>query len=342
MSQTQSSNGWYNDYNQKALDRIESILGMLNIEYQCASDTLIDITCPIHGSDSLGNSKIRLTDGTWRCFSGNCCSTYGKTIMGLIRGTFVATGQPSDWRDVQDFIDGGHTVCPIARIIKEAPDLFKDESTLPKMEIPSKYYLTRGFSEESLKYFGVGDAYKFPYKHKAIIPIRYLNGEYMGFSARSHWPNCPKCEYHHNKYETCISKKDDFHFMFKRWKHSKNLQKGKTLYGIEKIKSLNTDKIALLEGPSCVWKLYDYNIPAVACLGKDFSKDRYELLVNCGIKKILFIPDNDEAGLEFKNRFVTSYHDKFDIYLPHINKKDVSEMTDSDIKQYIVSRWDKI
>lgn len=342
MSQTPSSNSWYKDYNDKAVDRIDSILEQLNIEYKHVGDNLINIMCPVHGSDSIGNSNIRLTDGTWRCWSGNCCADYGKTVMGLIRGTLDKSGQPSTWRDVQQFIDGEHTVCPIEKIIKEAPELFKDEATLPDMKIPSKYYLARGFKEETLKYFGVGDAYNFPYKHKAIVPIRYINGEFMGFSARSHYNKCKKCEFYHNPYETCISPKQEFNFMFRKWKHSKGLQKSKTLYGIEKIKQLNIDKIALIEGPSCVWKLHEYDIPSTACLGKDFSKDRYELLVKCGIKKILFIPDNDEAGLEFKNRFIKDYHDKFEIYLPHINKKDVSEMCDLDIKQYIVERWDKI
>lgn len=340
MSQTPSSNSWYKDYNDKAVDRIDSILEQLNIEYKHVGDNLINIMCPVHGSDSIGNSNIRLTDGTWRCWSGNCCADYGKTVMGLIRGTLDKSGQPSTWRDVQQFIDGEHTVCPIEKIIKEAPELFKDEATLPDMKIPSKYYLARGFKEETLKYFGVGDAYNFPYKHKAIVPIRYINGEFMGFSARSHYNKCKKCEFYHNPYETCISPKQEFNFMFKKWKHSKNLQKSKTLYGINFIKQ--TDKIAIVEGPSCVWKLYEHKIPAVACLGKSFTIFQYELLKKAGVKKVLFLNDSDEAGEEFRKRFVSDYHSKFQIYLSKMTAKDPSEMMDQDIKDNILRIWEKM
>ena len=177
----------YKEYTKKAIDRLESILQRLGIEYNFR-DSVVDLKCPIHNSDTMGNSIIYLNDPfVWICFSGGCSDTFGKNILGLIRGTLKTTGQNSEWSDLFRFIDGDHTVCPIAQIIREAPELFKDESTLPDMKIPSKYYIARGFKEETLEYFGVGDAYNFPYKHKAIVPIRYIDGQFMGFSARSHY-----------------------------------------------------------------------------------------------------------------------------------------------------------
>ena len=212
---------------------------------------------------------------------------------------------------------------------------------MPETIIPSKYFLARGYSEKSLREFGVGDAVKGVWANRAIVPVRYTNGEYMGFSARIHWPECKQCGYHHSKYETCLSKDHDFHFMYKKWYHSKGLQKSRTLYGIDKIPN-GTKKVAILEGPGDVWKLFDYDIQSVACMGKTFSEQQYDILKNKGVENILFLGDADKAGVEFKNRFIDDYHDKFNIYLSKITAKDPSEMQEKDIINNIVKTWKKI
>lgn len=337
-----NSTNWYKDYTEKALSKIEAVLSALKIDYTMRLDNIVDIACPVHGSDDVGHSIIYLNSGTWICFSGNCHADYGKSVLGLIKGTLDKSGAPCSWDDVKKVID---TNCagPITKVVNTytAPDLFKDEASMPETIIPSKYFLARGYSEKSLREFGVGDAVKGVWANRAIVPVRYVNGEYMGFSARIHWPECKSCGYHHSKYETCLSKDHDFHFMYNKWYHSKGLQKSRTLYGIDKIPN-GTKKVAIIEGPGDVWKLYDYGIPAVACMGKDFSRLRLELLQNKGVERVLFIGDKDEAGEEFKTRFINDYHKDINIFLPHLTSKDPSEMKDEDIKKYIVGKWDKI
>lgn len=343
MSRIDQYKNWYEEYKDKALNSIESVLESLKIEYSTRAENVIDIACPIHGSDDVGHSIIYRNTGVWICFSGNCHADYGKSVLGLIKGTLEKSDLPSSWDDVKNLIDGAAPAGAITRPIKEyiAPDLFKDEKSMPENITPSKYFMTRGYSKESLIYYGVGDAIKGVWYNRAIVPVRYVNGEYMGFSARIHWPECKECGYHHSKYETCLSKDHDFHFMYKKWYHSKGLQKSKTLYGIDKIPN-GTKKIALVEGPGDVWKLHDYGIKAVACLGKDFSRLRLDLLKSKGVERVLFIPDKDEAGEEFKNRFIEDYHSELDIFLPNLTNKDPSEMKDEDIKKYIVNKWEKI
>ena len=79
---------------------------------------------------------------------------------------------------------------------------------------------------------------------------------------------------------------------------------------------------------------------AVACLGKDIDDYRINLLTSIGIKKVLFIPDNDDAGREFRNRFIMKHHNKLNIRLPKLTAKDVGEMSDEDINMYIKSVWE--
>lgn len=328
------------DYSKLALDRIESILNKLKIDYVCNRDDIIEIICPVHGSDNMGHSIIYKNTGVWLCFSGNCHDEYGKTILGLIKGTLEKNNLPSSWQDIRDFINSDHVVNVKNTVYKE-PDLFKDEKTKPETLLPSRYFLARGYSEKSLNYFEIGDCVRGPYINRAIVPVRFMHNEYMGFSARIHWPACKSCGYHHSKYETCLSPNHDFHFMYKKWYHSKGMQKSKTLYGIHKI-PFGTKKVALVEGPGCVWKLYDYNIPTVACMGKDFNKTRLQLLQSLGVESVLFMPDKDAAGDEFKTRFINTYSRDLKIIFPKLTSKDVSEMNDEDIKKFIVDKWEKI
>lgn len=324
------------------MDRVESILQNLSIEYSVdKKDDIIQIKCPIHDSESLGNSIIYKNTGVWLCFSGACHEKHGKTFLNLIRATLEKAEKPHSWNDVFNFIDGDHVV--VTREVKEfnPVELFKDEKTMPEKITPSKYFIRRGYSEKSLIEYEVGDCIRGPYANRAIVPVRYVNGEYMGFSARIHWPECKACSYYHSPYETCLSKDHDFHFMYKKWYHSKGMQKSKTLYGIHKVPD-NCKKIAIVEGPGDVWKLSDYGLTIVACMGKTFSDQQFNLLKDKGVEKVFFIGDKDEAGEEFKNRFVANYYKDFSIYFPKLTNKDPSEMSDEDIKKYIVDKWEII
>ena len=328
-------------YIKLAIDRVESILTRMNVEY-APRDGCINLKCPIHGSEDVCSSIIYLRDPfAWICFSHGCSDKYGKSIIGLIKGYLETNNKPSNWQNIIDFIYDGHIINPINVTKKDRLDLFKDEKSMPETIVPSKYFITRGYSPSSLIYYGVGDAVRGVWQNRAIVPVRYVNGEYMGFSARIHWPECKQCNYHHSKYETCLSKSHDFHFMYKKWYHSKGMQKSQTLYGIDKIPK-NTKKVAIVEGPGDVWKLSDYGLIVVACMGKDFSKLRLNLLKNLGIEKVLFIADKDDAGEEFRNRFISDYHKDLDIYFPNLTSKDPSEMKDEDIKKHIVEKWEKI
>lgn len=330
------------DLHKLALERIESILNYLKIEYETRRDDIISIVCPIHGSDCIGNSIIYRDSGVWLCFSGGCSDTHGKSVIGLITGTLKAKGLFTSFNDVVSVIkETSHKVVPVSLRSREATPLFKDEASKPEVILPSKYFLTRGYSENSLRAFEVGDCPRGYLADRAIVPVRYVDGQYMGFSARIHAPLCALCAYHHGKYSTCISSDQDFHFMHRKWYHSKGLQKSRTLYGIHKLPK-GSNKVALVEGPGCVWKLFDYGIPAVAALGKDFNSTRVDLLKSLGVTQLLFAPDNDEAGLEFRNRFISSYCKDFSIYFPNLTKKDISEMNDADIKDSIVKKWENM
>lgn len=331
----------YARYNQIAINNIENVLDKLNVEYRMRGD-IVALKCPIHDSTKIGNSTIKLDCGIFKCWSGGCHETYGSSILGLIRGCLSKDlKEPVEMQAVINFLmDPSFKLDNTRTVVTHNTDIvYMDESKYPSVTIPSKYFVNRKFSPEILTKFKIGDTNTFPYNDRAVVPIRHDNGKLLGFSARSHFEKCPKCEYHHSRFQGCISDDYEYAHMFKKWIHSKGTQKSKTLYNIE-----NTvgPKVAMVEGPSCVWRLDEFGIQAVACLGKTVSPYQMDLLKQKGVEKILFVSDNDDAGKEFKNSFVMNYYGKFDIYLPILTAKDISEMSTEDIKNNILKKWDKI
>lgn len=333
-------NSKFKEYKEIAIKKIEAILERLDIQYVLKRD-YVEILCPAHNGSRLGNSIVYFDTGVWICFTKNCHKDHGASILSLIKVCLEKNaGKELSWGDVYNFIDSENRVSNIKITKPEERQIFFDEKLMPLKRVPSLYYIKRGYQESSLVEYEVGDCTSGFCANKAIVPIRYIGGQYMGYSARSHWKKCDQCNYYHSKYETCISKNHDFRATYNKWFHSKGLQKNKTLYGINKVK--NTDKVALVEGPGCVWKLYEHGIPAVSVLGKDIDKKRLQILKDIGIKNILFMPDNDDAGREFKQRFIKNFHNDIGIYVPKMTEKDVGEMSSEDIKRNIISRWERI
>lgn len=328
-------------YKEIAITKIEAILEKLDIEYRLSRRDYVEILCPAHNGSRIGNSIIYLDTGVWICFTKNCHKDHGQNFLSLIKMCLEKNADKKiSWNDVYKFIDSEQKISNIKVCPVEERPMFFDERLMPTKRVPSIYYIKRGYQESTLLEFEVGDCNSGFCANKAIVPIRYIDGQYMGYSARSHWKKCEDCQYYHSKYETCISKNHDFRVTYNKWFHSKGLQKSKTLYGIDKIR--NTNKVALVEGPGCVWRLHEHGIPAVSVLGKDIDKNRVKILKDIGIKNVLFIPDNDEAGNEFKERFIKNFHSDLGIYVPKMTGKDVGDMSGEDIKRNIVSRWEKI
>jgi len=332
-----------------ALEVVGSVLRYYGIEsYDDPSENFIKIKCPIHGSDSVGNSIIYKNTGVWLCFSGGCHKRSAKTIVGLISSVMKRNGSSGSFDSVKNFLlklrqNKKTRIHPVKNIqIPEKKPLFFDEKNMPPCSFPSNYYLSkRSFSQDTLSYFGVGDCQEGIMKNRAVIPVRYIDGRYMGFSARSHFDKCLQCKHYHSVDSACINASDRESAISKKWYHSKGLRKTTTLYNIQNIRP--SSAIAMVEGPSCVWRLHEFGIPAVACLGKDIDELQLKLLDSLNIKKILFMPDSDESGKEFLTRFIKDYYTRYSISVANFgNYKDITEMDNESLKENIVKVWNKI
>lgn len=326
----------------QALSRVEDILDRLNIDWVPSSKERINIICPVHQSTDFASSCIYLSNGNYKCWSRGCDTEIGGNFIHLIKWS-LSQGKETlvSWEDVYDFINEGG-VAPVREVKEFVPEeiTYMDPNNYPRVIIPSQYYIGRGFSAASLKKFEIGMGEKFPWNTKSVVPIKSEDGRLMGFSARSIYDKCDKCKFHHSRYEQCISKDHPYASMYRKWYHSSGLKKTYTLYGIENVGT--TDKIAIVEGPSCVWRLDQFDIPAVAVLGKSFSQRQSAILKSRGVTRIFLLTDEDEPGKEFRAKFIEEWHNVYQIYVTTLPKKDVSEMSDEQIKNTIVKKWEKI
>ena len=343
MSRNKTGNSnQFEEYAQKAIDRIEDILNELNIEYTIRSSERVNILCPVHGSEDLSSSCIYLSNGNYKCWSRGCDENIGANFIHLIRWALSQNKEYFvEWEQVFQFIDG-EKFAVVKREVKERSREieFMDEVKYPSISIPCPYYIDRGFSPETLIKFGIGQTQQLPYTGRSVVPVKYIDGQLMGFSGRSTYPKCEKCSFYHSKYQTCISKNYEFAHMFNKWFHSSGMKKSLTMYNIERIN--NTEKLAIVEGPSCVWRLDSFSIPACATLGKTFSQEQANLLKSLGITSILFLSDQDDAGLEFRKKFISKWHAVFKIYVIDLPQKDITEMSDEQVQNTILPIWNNI
>ena len=332
----------YNKLQKLALDRIESVLDRLNIPYVQQSSERINILCPVHGSTKVGSSCIYLSNGNYKCWSRSCEDNIGPNFVHLVKWA-LSEDVPATWEEVGDFLqDEKFTIREREIVSKPKEEIFlMDECKYPSVTIPSKYFMDRGFSPEVLTKFHVGNTEEFPYNGRALVPIKSEEGKLMGFSGRATCDKCSKCNFYHSRYQSCIDKNYKYAHMFNKWFHSPKLKKTLTLYGVEFIPQ-GCKKIALVEGPSCVWKLYEVGIPAVAVLGKSFSEAQAKILKRRGVEQVFALSDEDEAGQLFRSKFITDWHTVFQIYQAKLSQKDVSEMSDGEIQEIVVKRWNLI
>lgn len=327
---------------KEALNRIEPILDALKIEWVQRNIGYINIICPVHGSADLSSSCIYLSNGTYKCWSRGCDENIGPNFIHLIKWALSSDSHEASWSDVSNFIEGESFEIKERSYqgkIDNSPIILMDPCKYPSVTIPSKYYIDRGFSPEVLIKYGVGDTTQFPYASRSLVPVKTESGALMGFSGRSQHNKCPKCSFYHSRYETCIDKSYEFAHMYNKWFHSAGMKKSKTLYGISEVQS--TNKIAIIEGPSCVWKLYEVEIPAAAVLGKSFSSEQANILKRKGITSVFLLSDEDEAGAVFKKKFIEDWYTVFNISTTKLPKKDISEMSDEEIKE-LKRKWNKI
>ena len=266
----------------------------------------IVIHCPFH-EDRKESCAINLDKGAWICFAG--CGQGGlKSFLHKISG--------KSWEEIN--LEVGSQIDTNSLEIN--PLFFGDEEKevskdLPYqkpeviLDVPDGHWIyKRGFTKDTISKWDCKTNNFLDF----MIPAKNQSQEIIGWITRR-TQAVPK-------------------YLF-----SKGFSKSKTLFGINKLKDVET--LYIVEGAlDCMW-LSQQGYSAVALLGASLSKKQIELLSALRATELVLALDNDEAGkkgmekatLDMGNRFLISY-----LNIPK-KYKDLQEITDLDILHSVLT-----
>lgn len=327
------------------------ILDKYDINYKETSRSFIG-SCPIHEGDNKTAFNIFKTGRgakcNWVCYTHQCHQGQ-KDILGLIVALEkVKNNQVITRKKAVDILFELYKIDPkdIIKdnsivVVKELPNISSPERppnntsitrelVCESLDIPSKYFLRRGFSNDVLCKFDIGDCNKqgkAMYK-RAVVPFYDEDGNYVGCSGRSYYNKCVSCGGYHPHGE---------HKEYPKWKNSR-FEKIWYLYGLNLCKQslIDTGSVILVESPGNLWRLHEAGFfNSVALFGNAISDFQIELLCKYGVSKIYLMLDNDDAGKNGTKLFVEKCAKVFKIYIPHFEENDIGNMSIERVQQVL-------
>ena len=323
--------------------RMEDLLDLFGVEYFRQYDR-ITCVCPIHeGADIPQAFTITMEDkyfGCWRCWTHGCEEKFLHTPIGLIRGLLSSRkGKEVSFQKAVNF-SLEFVSSSVEDLAKESHDFKVEKVTTPSDPLknrhipdsaiarktvrnslarPVKYYLNRGYSEDTLDKFDVGicnDSSK-QMNGRIVVPVYDDNHEYM---------------------VGCVGRTQNEISNGFKWVNSKNFNSGLYLYGywLAKDKIRETKTVILVEGQGDVWRLYEAGIGnAVGMFGSSLSDGQARILETSGAFNVVVLTDNDDAGAKAKQSVGKKCERLFHLVFPEFSKEDIGEMSVDEIETII-------
>ena len=357
-------------------DNIEHVLSQLNITDYKICSRMVGMCCPVHGGDNSSALNLYYTGdtyrGNWKCRTHQCEKVFKGSVIGLIRG--ILSHQKYGWSHNGDqTVSFKETMLVIEKLLgpesltlepsdvssiekqrfantvrylskKQNDTTNRVDRTFVKktLDIPSKYFIDRGYEKDTLIFFDVGECDN-PNKEmysRAVVPIYDIDNNYViGCTGRIIYDKCNKCENYHNPDHKCLDK------YIPKWKHSTGFRSEENLYNIwnakDHIKKNHT--VIIVESPGNVWRLHEAGIHnSVAIFGSSFSDKQKMILDISGAMKIITIMDNDDAGKKAAESIQKKCHKTYIIehidlatIIQNSGVSDIGDMTTQQVIEYI-------
>ena len=327
-----------NQITEKIKPRIEEIYDRFHIAFRDKGKLLISY-CAIHGGDNPTALNLYHQADIYvhfKCRTHHCEDTFGNTLISFIRGLLshsrynwtcsgdrIATFQETiEW--IQEFLASDANISNNLSIFQPIKPKAVNHSIIPYINIPSTYFINRGYSKSILIKHQVGDHDKL---NRAVVPIFNSNDRYVGWTGRSIYKQCVTCEGYHKPGDGCkvYSK---WHHRFERTRHLYNFNYSQCLIFRSRV-------IIIVESPGNLWKLEEASIyNTVALLGCDLTTSQENLIIHSGAMAAIILMDPDKAGQEA----AITIHKKLKSALfvqIHKPPKDIDEMSKEEINMDI-------
>ncbi len=318
----------------RLFERVEPLLAHFGVEYVRFPNRLA-FACPVHGGDNPEACCI-FTDGTttkgnWACFTHSCEERYINNMFGFVRGclsyrdgreyTMMETAEfcskflKTNLDDIEDAPVRSFKSMDIfsRNIVRTDANISRNEIR-SKIQIPSDYYIRRGYTKTVLDKFDVGECLTEgqPMSGRVVVPVYDEELNYVG----------------------CVGRSIKEHIKPK-WLHSQGFRKN-ILYGLNVAKESITKSgtVILVEGQGDVWRLHEAGLEvAVGIFGASINDDQLILLEKSGAMNVVILTDSDEAGQRAYEQIVKKCGRRFNYVRPTISQKDVGDMTIQEIKE---------
>lgn len=316
---------------------INQLLDSFNLEYECYG-TSIFMRCPIHeGSDNNRALSISTDLRSWRCWTRGCHETYHTDVFGFTKGV-LSQEKEASFSDVLKHVCKVYDISSVRNIkTTKKQDSTKNEfnncvkifnanqtkivsNNIERVNTcgESPYFISRGFNQKTLDYFGIEDCTDktSTMKHRAIIPVHCDSGVEIAYIARS--------------------TKD---YITPKYLFSKNFRKSDYLYNYHRAieSAIQTSCLFLVEGQGDVWRLYETGVNnCMGLFGKDISQQQKTKLIRSGVTTLVILTDNDQAGRESKVKIQRSLNRIFSLKFPRMSRKDIGDMSVQKIKEEIL------
>lgn len=351
--------------NSKINENIELILDKLDVSYEVRGEHELRGPCPIHGGDNHTGFLYNKDKETWRCFTKSCHDKqFGpiglvKSIIAKQNGKcylpaaieWVIKTLNLDIKESQNKDDND-----VYRLVSKLKSIkFTKQDSRPRnsIDLPIEkvhiserdtYFRKQGFKDETIDKFKIGycsDPYKPMYQRSFCLILDDDATKVVGVTGRSIFDQCQLCFYFHDPNNGCPSDGNE-DVLYSKWKHY-GFNPDLTMYNVwnAKTKIMESNTVILVEGPKCVWRLYEAGVEnSLAILGNNVgSLAQIRKLISLNVINIVSCMDNDDAGKEFTEKMIYTMGDYFKIidiskYQP--DDKDVGKMPTEDVKQIIV------
>lgn len=299
---------------------LRSILLSCGIDIVSQSGEDFLCLCPFHRNLDTPAFAVSYSKGLYVCYNQNCNAS--GTVLDLVmkltgRNHFEAlryiqsnklTNEQIFQEELQDLLDDKPEFVEFQQF--EIDTLHNN--LMQYMTDGKQYFLSRNITEEAMEHFKLGYSYK---QQMVVVPLHSPDGIPVGIIGRS--------------------------ITGKSFKNSPNLPRNKTLFNLQRAKR-EGGTIIVVESSFDAIRLWQAGFPnAVATLGGSISEQNIKNL-NRYSSTIIIMTDNDNAGRSLGNTIADKLKNKnilwarysHDQVYPH-NAKDVSDMTDEEIKQCI-------
>lgn len=343
------------------------------------TNKMITMACPIHGGDNESALNLYYVGdsyrGNWVCRTHHCERIFQPSIIGFLRG--ILSVKNNNWtKDGDEMYSFDDTINTALQILKkDIKDIKANNTNLEKktfikniqsisstsnntdhlptrqmvrkaLDIPSSYYMQRGYSKDILDKYDIGLCTNNGKEMFDRIVVPIYNPQYthmVGCSGRSIYEKCEQCSYYHNPKTNCIS--HEYGWKYSKWKHNKDFKAKDHLYNLWFAKDyiLKTGIAVVVESPGNVWRLEEAGIKnSIAIFGTSLG-DRQKMLLDCsGAMSLLVLLDNDEAGKIGTKQIYDKCYRTYNIKTISINENDIGDMSIDKIQQTIIPEMEKM